>query len=103
MDVQTIVPGHGPVGGKQQLAETGDYLRLLKREARGRYDARMSAGRAAADIRLGSFENWIGPERIIMDTVRFYAEFAGTLTPAVDVAANEAATVEYNAIKAPKL
>jgi len=100
MDVERIVPGHGPVGGKQQLAEMGDYLRLLKREARLRYDARMSAGKAAADIRLGKFENWIGPERIIMDTVRFYAEFAGTLTPAVDGAANEAATVEYNAIKA---
>jgi len=100
MDVERIVPGHGPVGGKQQLAEMGDYLRLLKQEARLRYDARMSAGKAAADIRLGRFENWIGPERIIMDTVRLYAEFAGTLTPAVDGAANEAATVEYNAIKA---
>jgi cyclase len=99
MDVQTIVPGHGPVGGKQHLAEMGDYLRLLKQEARKRYDAKMSAGKAAAEIRLGKFENWIGPERIIMDTVRFYAEFAGTLTPDVDVVGNSAATVEYNAAK----
>ena len=55
----------------------GDYLRVLRTEARKRYDAKMSPGKAAADIRLGKFENWIGPERIIMDTVRFYAEFAG--------------------------
>lgn len=102
MDVDTIVPGHGPVGGQQHLADMGDYLRLLRTESRRRYDARMSAGKAAADIRLGKFENWIGPERIIMDTVRFYAEFAGTLTPAVDGEGNRVATLEYNAIKAPK-
>src|SRR5437762_9408242 len=55
------------------------FLELLKVEARRRYDARMTPGKAAADIRMGQYENWIGPERIIMDTVRFYAEFAGTL------------------------
>lgn len=102
MDVATIVPGHGPVGGKQQLAEMGDYLRVLRTEARKRYTAKMSPGTAAADIRLGKFENWIGPERIIMDTVRFYAEFAGTLTPAVDGEGIRAATLDYNAVKAPK-
>lgn len=102
MDVETIVPGHGPVGNKQQLAEMGDYLKVLKREARKRYDAKMSAGKAAADIRMGKFENWIGPERIIMDTARFYAEFAGKLTPAMDMEGIRAATLEYNAIKAPK-
>jgi cyclase len=99
MDVETIVPGHGPIGGKALMAEMGDYLRLLKKEARLRYDAKMSPGKAAADIRMGKFENWIGPERIIMDTVRFYAEFAGTLTPAVDGEGIRAATLEYNAIK----
>jgi glyoxylase-like metal-dependent hydrolase (beta-lactamase superfamily II) len=102
MDVQTIVPGHGPIGGKQHLAEMGDYLRLLRTEARKRYDARITAGTAAADIRLGKFENWIGPERIIMDTVRFYAEFGDRLTPAVDIEGIRAATLEYNALKAPK-
>jgi cyclase len=99
MDVETIVPGHGPIGGKQNLAEMGDYLRILKNEARKHYDEKVSAGKAAADIRLGKFENWIGPERIIMDTARFYQEFSGTLTPAMDVVGIKTATEEYNAIK----
>ncbi len=99
MDVTTIVPGHGPIGGKPLMAEMGDYLRILRTEARKRYDAKMSAGKAAAEIRLGKFENWIGPERIIMDTARFYAEFSGTLTPAVDGEGIRKATEEYNAIK----
>jgi hypothetical protein len=59
----------------------------------------MSPGRAAADIRLGRFENWIGPERIVMDTVRLYAEFAGTLTPAMDAEGTRQATEEYNAAR----
>ena len=56
----------------------------------------MSAGRAAAEIDMGRFKTWIGPERIVMDTVRLYAEFAGTLTPDVDASANRVATDEYN-------
>jgi cyclase len=102
MDVTTIVPGHGPVGTKQHMAEMADYLKILKREARKRYDAKMTAGKAAADIDMGTFQNWIGPERIIMDTARFYAEFANKLTPAIDAEGIRNATIEYNAVKAPK-
>lgn len=99
MDVATIVPGHGPVGGKKELAEMQEYLVVLKGEARKRYDAHLSAGAAAADIRLGKFDNWIGPERVVMDTARFYDEFADTLKPEVNGAAIQKATEEYNAIK----
>ena len=79
-----------------------DYLRLLSVEAKKRWDAKMTAGRAAADITLGKFDNWIGPERIIMDTVRIYMEFDGTLVPDVNDAGIRAATEEYNAIKTGK-
>jgi cyclase len=99
MAVDVIVPGHGPIAGKQELAEMRGYLELLKVEARKRYDAKMTPGKAAAEIRMGKYENWIGPERIIMDTVRFYAEFAGTLAPPVDTEGIRAATEEYNAAK----
>ena len=100
MDVDMIIPGHGPIGGKQQQAEMRGYLELLKVEVRKRYDTRqISPGKAAAEIRMGKYENWIGPERIIMDTVRFYHEFAGTLVPGVDGAGIRQATEEYNAIK----
>src|SRR5204863_6281444 len=71
-------------------------------EAKRRWDAKMTAGQAAADITLGKFDNWIGPERIVMDTVRFYMEFDGTLVPDVNNAGIRAATEEYNRIKATK-
>ena len=102
MDVDTIVPGHGPVGGKKDLAEMNEYFRVLKAEAKKRYDAGMSAGRAAADINMGKFVNWMGPERIVMNTVRLYDEFKGTLKPDVDSEGTKQAIAEYDALKAGK-
>ena len=99
MDVQVMVPGHGPLGGKTELAEMRGYLVRLKTEARRRYDAKLSAGAAAADIRMGKYDNWIGPERIVIDVHRFYEEFAGTLKPPANIPGIRQATEEYNAVK----
>ncbi len=76
MDVDVIVPGHGPVGTKKELAETRAYLDLMVREARPRYEAKMSPGRAAADIDVGRFAAWTNPERTAWNMVRLYAELA---------------------------
>lgn len=40
-DVDIIVPGHGPIGGKKELAEMADYFRVLGVEARKRYAAKI--------------------------------------------------------------
>jgi cyclase len=99
-DVDVIVPGHGPIGGKKELAEMANYFRVLGVEARKRYDAKMTPGAAAAEIRLGRFDNWIGPERLIMDVVRWYEEWDSTLTPDYNAMAVREATIEYNQVKA---
>jgi cyclase len=99
-DVDVIVPGHGPIGGKKELAEMANYFRVLGVETRKRYDAKMTPGAAAAEIRLGRFDNWIGPERLIMDVVRWYEEWDGTLLPDYNANAVREATMEYNAVKA---
>ena len=59
----------------------------------------MTAGNAAADIRMGKYDNWIGPERIVLNVQRFYDEFAGTLTPDINVSGIQRATAEYNAAR----
>jgi cyclase len=102
MDVDVIVPGHGPVGTKKELAETRAYLDLLTREIKKRYAAGMRPGQAAADMDLGRFAQWTNPERNVWNTVRLYAEFNGTLTPDMDVAATNHALEDYNAIKAAR-
>ena len=99
MDVDIIVPGHGPIGNKKELDAMADYYRVLKAEVRKRFDAGMTPGRAAADVKMGKFENWIGPTQIVTNTVRLYAEWHGTLVPDVLNEQNRAAMVEYQASK----
>ena len=99
MDVDVIVPGHGPIGGKKELNEMADYFRTLTVEARKRYDAKMTPGAAAAYIRLGRFDNWIGTQLIITDTVRLYDEWNGSLTPDINTGGIREAIQEYNQIK----
>ncbi len=101
MDVDLIVPGHGPIGGKKELAEMGEYLATFRREARKRFDAGLRPGRAAAEITLGRFDNWIGArDRLVMNTVRLYHEFDGTLVPDADTEGMRVAGEEFNAIAA---
>ena len=100
MDVDTIVPGHGPVGSKAQLIEMRDYLVLLQREAKKRFDAGLSAGRAAADIDLGKYATWTDSDRIAQNVARLYSEFNGTITPETDRQAARVAQADYNAAKA---
>jgi glyoxylase-like metal-dependent hydrolase (beta-lactamase superfamily II) len=99
-DADVIVPGHGPIGGKKDLAEMADYFRVLGVEARKRYDAKMTPGAACAEIRLGRFDNWISPEHLIAGVVRYYEEWDDVLTPDYNAGAVREATIEYNQIKA---
>jgi len=100
MDVDVIVPGHGPVGTKKELAETRAYLELMATEVRKRHRSGMSPGRAAADINMGRFANWTNPERNAWNAVRLYAEFDGRLTPDIETAAQNKAVEEYLAVTA---
>ena len=74
-------------------------LELLKREARKRFDAGLRPGQAAAQISLGKFDNWFG-DRLVMNTVRLYHEFDGTLVPDADTAGMRVAGEEFPAITA---
>jgi len=98
-NVVTIVPGHGPVGGKAELADMKGYLELLYREGRKRFDMGMSAGRAAADIDLGKYATWTDPDRIANNMARLYSEFRGNIGIDTDRAAAAQALAEYQAAK----
>jgi cyclase len=55
MDVETVVPGHGPVTDKAGVAQVRDYLSFVEVEAAARFAAGMSDWDAACDIALGEF------------------------------------------------
>jgi cyclase len=98
-DIQTIVPGHGPIGGKAQLEEMKGYLELVMREGRKAMDKGLSPGRAAAELDLGRYASWTDPDRVAPNMARLYSELKGTIGTDQDRGAAGAAMAEYNRIK----
>jgi cyclase len=99
MDVTTIVPGHGPVGGKAELEDMKQYLVLLFNESKKAFDRGLTPGRAAAEIDLGKYASWTDANRIVTNVTRVYSEHAGTIAFSPPPGAVQAAMAEYNAIK----
>lgn len=64
MDIETVVPGHGPITDKAGIAQVRDYLAFVDRQAAARQAAGVDAFEAARDIAremgLGgsSFAQW---------------------------------------------
>jgi cyclase len=79
MDVDVIVPGHGPVGGKKELADMASFMRVLVGEIRRGSNAGKSPALAAADADIGQYASWGNPERIAAAALRLYDEWNGTL------------------------
>ena len=98
-DVDFIVPGHGLLGGKKELADMREYYVTLKREARKYYDRGVSAGRAAAEIDMGKYELWARSERACTNVVRLYEEFAGRIKPETEPAVQRKAMEEFLALR----
>lgn len=84
MDVETIVPGHGPITDKQGVRAVRDYLAYIAAEARKRYDAGMGVLEAAQDIALDDYDSWGDGERIVVNVNTLYREFSGGDEP-VDI------------------
>ena len=82
MDIETVVPGHGPLTDKSGLREMLHYLETLTREARGRFDAGLSAEEASFDIALSEFAPWLDAERVYVNVHTLYREFRGATGPA---------------------
>ncbi|MEO1028486.1 MAG: MBL fold metallo-hydrolase [Pseudomonadota bacterium] len=77
MDVEVIIPGHGPITDKAGVRRVQDYLRYIDTEARERFDAGLSARDAAFDIALGDFDSWGDAERIAVNVDTLYREYRG--------------------------
>jgi glyoxylase-like metal-dependent hydrolase (beta-lactamase superfamily II) len=78
MEVDLIVPGHGPITDKHGVHEVKHYLQFIRDEARTRFDAGMSAFEAASDIKLAQYSAWSDPERIAVNVDTLYREFSNT-------------------------
>jgi cyclase len=77
MEADTIVPGHGPVCGKEGALEMRDYLVYVRAESRAHFDAGRTVEEAATRIDLGPYAGWLESERIVFQVDRAYREFRG--------------------------
>ena len=80
LDVDAIVPGHGPLTDKAGVRAVKDYWTWLRDEVRARFDAGLSPLDAAIDIArksLGSFASWGDRERIAVNVDTLYRDIRG--------------------------
>src|SRR5262249_40215525 len=82
MDIETVVPGHGPVTDKSGVVQVRDYLSFAWDEATARHEAGLSAWDAARDIALGEFADWGESGRIVVNIEAVYRELDPEYVPA---------------------
>jgi glyoxylase-like metal-dependent hydrolase (beta-lactamase superfamily II) len=74
LEVETVVPGHGPITDKAGVRRMQDYLVYVDSETRKRHAAGMNSWEAAQDIALGSFGDWLDAERLAVTVNTIYRE-----------------------------
>ncbi|MGI9287576.1 MAG: MBL fold metallo-hydrolase [Pseudomonadales bacterium] len=82
MDVDHIVPGHGPITDKNGVKQVRDYLAYLDKEARLRFDAGLDVATAAQDIALGEYRHWLDTERVVVNVHTMYKDYQNDSSPA---------------------
>ena len=81
MEVETIVPGHGPITDKHGVAQLKGYFEYVYDETRKRYEAGMPASQAAKDIPMDRYATWTDGERIAVNVATIYRELSGEIEP----------------------
>ena len=77
MEVDFVVPGHGPVTDNRGVKAVRDYLIYIDTESRKRFESGMSALEAAKEIDLDLFSTWGDGERIAVNVNSLYREYKG--------------------------
>lgn len=77
MDLEVIVPGHGPITDKRGVERLKEYFVQLSAEVEKRFAAGQSPVEAAREIELDGFETWGDPERLAVNVDSLYRELRG--------------------------
>jgi len=77
LDPDIVVPGHGPIAGKEEVLRFRAYLDELEYEVKKRFDAGMNEMEATKDIALANFEDWDDGQRVFANVAAMYREFRG--------------------------
>ncbi len=81
MDVEVIVPGHGPLADAHAVRELRAYFEYLYEQARALHAEGMTALQAARAISLERWADWGEGERLVVNVANIYAELDGDREP----------------------
>jgi glyoxylase-like metal-dependent hydrolase (beta-lactamase superfamily II) len=82
LDVDAVVPGHGPVTDRQGVMDVHRYFSYVRDEAAQRHAAGMNSVDAAFDIDLDEFADWPDSERIVVTVDTLYRDLDPARSPA---------------------
>jgi cyclase len=77
LDPAFVVPGHGPVVGRDGINDVRDYLVFISEETKKRFDAGVPFDRAISEIseNLGRFEQLHAKNRVAQNVITLYHDF----------------------------
>ncbi len=81
MDLEVIVPGHGPLADQRAVAEVKMYFEYLYAQARERHSAGMNPVQAARSISLDRWAQWGERERLAVNLATIFRELSADLEP----------------------
>jgi len=89
MDVDVIVPGHGPIAGLDEVRELRAYFDHLYEHARACHAEGMTPLQAARSTSLDRWADWGERERLVVNIANIFAELSGEAEPLNPLAAFE--------------
>ncbi|TWH34481.1 MULTISPECIES: MBL fold metallo-hydrolase [unclassified Aminobacter] len=75
MDVETIVPGHGPLSTRDDVREMRDYLQYVTDKARPLWEAGMDYLEASYKVDLGQYRDREDAERVVVTIQTLFDDF----------------------------
>ncbi|MEL1251171.1 MBL fold metallo-hydrolase [Aurantiacibacter gilvus] len=75
LDVDVVVPGHGPITDKQSVRNLRSYFTYVRERARELFEAGVDFEEAALKINLDEFRGWSDPERIVANVYSLYRQW----------------------------
>ena len=75
LEVDLIIPGHGPPGGRSEIDDQREYLAFLLARTRSCFDDGLSEEQAIETIDLGQWGRWPESERKAMNIAQLYRTF----------------------------
>jgi cyclase len=79
LEVDTIVPGHGPVSGKPEVSVMREYLVSVETQATQRFEDGLDVDDAIASIELGKFADLPEHGRLAQNVLNVYQQLDPTI------------------------